>query len=95
MKLKAMLGAVVLTVSGVAALAPAAASAATVYLVLGSYKQADRVDKPRIAAYSSPSVQTIPFDTMEECEAAGQQIHEILYKPIWYFDGRWTCVNGK
>ena len=95
MKLKAMLGAVVLAASGVAALAPAAVSASTVYLVLGTYKQTDGGSKPRIAQYSSPNVHSIPFETMEQCELAGQQIHETLYKPIWFFDGRWTCVNGK
>ena len=90
-----MLGAVVLAASGIASLAPSAASAATVYLVLGTYRQTNNGSKPVIADYSSPTVHSIPFETMEQCEAAGQQIHDSLYKPIWFFDGRWTCVNGK
>ena len=75
--------------------APAAVSASTAYLVLGSYKQPNGTGKPQIAPYSSPSISSIPFETMEQCEQAGQQINEIIFKPIWYFDGRWTCVNGK
>jgi hypothetical protein len=94
MKFKTMLSAVVLAASGFAALAPAAVSASTVYLVLGTYAQGDG-GKPRIAIKTSPSVHSIPFETMEQCEVAGRQIHEIIYKPVWYLDGRWTCVNGK
>ena len=76
------------------ALAPAA-DAATTYLVLGTYKQPDGGSKPRVAQYSSPSVQVIPMESIEQCETAGRQIAEKIYKPIWYFDGRWTCVEGK
>ncbi len=79
---------------GLFAIAPAA-DAATTYLVLGSYKQPDGGSKPRVAHYSSPSVQIIPMESIEKCEAAGRQITEKVYKPIWFFDGRWTYVEGK
>jgi len=72
-----------------------AAKAATTYLVLGTYKQPDGGSKPRVAQYSSPTVQVIPMESIEQCETAGRQITQKLYKPIWYFDGRWTCVEGK
>ena len=71
------------------------AEAGTTYLVLSSYKQPDGGSKPRIAQNSSPSIQVIPMETLEQCEAAGSQIQKDIYKPIWYFDGRWTCVEGK
>tara|TARA_B100000674_G_C37725816_1_gene861950 strand:- start:252 stop:560 length:309 start_codon:yes stop_codon:yes gene_type:complete len=73
----------------------APAIAETYYLVLGTYKQPDSSGKPRVAQYSSPSVQVIPMVSLEQCESAGEQITEEIYKPIWYFDGRWTCVEGK
>ena len=69
------------TLGGLFAIAPAA-DAATTYLVLGSYKQPDGGSKPRVAQYSSPSVQIIPMESIEQCEAAGRQITEKFYKPI-------------
>lgn len=82
------------TLGGFVAFSPAA-NAATTYLVLGSYKQPDGGSKPRVAQYSSPSLQVIPMESIEQCEAAGRQITEKVYKPVWFFDGRWTCVEGK
>ena len=73
----------------------APASAESYYLVLGTYKQPDGSGKPRVAQTSSPSIAVIPMASLEQCEIAGQQITEDIYKPIWYFDGRWTCVEGK
>lgn len=73
----------------------APANAESYYLVLGTYKQPDSSGKPRVAQYSSPSIQVIPMVSLEQCEIAGQQLTEEIYKPIWYFDGRWTCVEGK
>lgn len=71
------------------------AQAATTWLVLGTYKQPDSSGKPRVAGYSSPSLNAIPMESLEQCEAAGRRIEENIYKPIWYFDGRWTCIEGK
>ena len=82
------------TMGGLFAFAPAT-EAATTYLVLGTYKQPDGGSKPRVAQYSSPTVQVIPMESIEQCEAAGRQITEKIYKPIWFFDGRWTCIEGK
>ena len=81
-------------IGGLIAMTPAA-YAATTYLVLGSYKQPDGGSKPRVAQYSSPSIQILPMESIEQCEVAGRQITTKIYKPIWYFDGRWTCVEGK
>jgi hypothetical protein len=80
-------------IGGLIAVAPAA-NAATTYLVLGSYKQ-EGGSKPSVAVYSSPSIQVLPMESIEQCEEAGRQITKKIYKPIWYFDGRWTCVEGK
>ena len=75
-------------------MAAAPANAESYYLVLGTYKQ-NSSGKPRVASYSSPSIQVIPMISLEQCEIAGEQIAQDIYKPIWYFDGRWTCVEGK
>ena len=71
------------------------AKADSYYLVLGSYKQPDASGKPRVAKRSSPSITVIPMTSLEQCEVAGQQIKKDIYEPIWFFDGRWTCVEGK
>ena len=80
---------------GASLMAATPAKAETTYLVLGIYKQPHVGSKPQVAKSSSPSIQIIPMESVEQCEAAGNQITEDLYKPIWQFDGRWTCVEGK
>lgn len=70
-------------------------NAETTYLIFGTYRQPDGVSKPMVSPYSSPSVQVIPMLSMEQCEAAGEEIFNEIYKPVWFFDGRWTCVEGK
>ncbi len=85
---------IVSAISGLIALAPAA-NAATSYLVLGTYKQPVGGSKPQVALHSSTSIQVLPMESIEQCEEAGRQITSKIYKPIWYFDGRWTCVEGK
>ena len=60
----------------------APAKAETTYLVLGTHKQPHSASKPQVAKSSSPSIQIIPIISMEQCEAAGNQITEYLYKPI-------------
>mgnify|MGYP001314078024 CR=1 FL=1 len=78
---------------GLFAVAPAA-EAATTYLVLGTYRELGG-SKPTVNLHGSPSIQVIPMESIEQCETAGRQITEKIYKPIWFFDGRWTCVEGK
>ena len=80
---------------GVSLIAAMPVKAETIYLVLGIYKQPHMGSKPQVAKSSSPSIQIIPMISMEQCETAGNQITEDLYEPIWQFDGRWTCVEGK
>ncbi|QNJ06531.1 putative gRAM domain [Synechococcus sp. MEDNS5] len=93
MKTTPLLLALASAIGGLVAMAPAA-NAATTYLVLGTYQQAGG-GKPKVAQYSSPSLQILPMESIEQCEAAGRQITAKIYKPIWDFDGRWTCVEGK
>ena len=69
-------------------------SAGTTYLVYGTYTQIGGA-KPQISVYSAPNLQIIPMESVEQCEAAATQIHKDIYKPVWGFDGRWTCIEGK
>lgn len=70
-------------------------SAGTTYLVIGSYRQADATGKPYVSLQTNPDVQVIPMESTEQCEVAGERIATEIFKPIWMFDGRWTCVEGK
>jgi len=90
----ALLLATASSLGGLIALAPAA-EAATTYLVLGTYKQLELRSKPQVSPYSSPSIQILPMESIDQCETSGRQITEEIYKPIQFFDGAWTCIEGK
>ena len=63
------------------------------WLVIGSYRQGPG-GRPEVSGITSPSVFAIPMKSIEQCIAAGEQITEEIYKPVWQFDNRWTCVAG-
>ena len=63
------------------------------WLVIGSYRQGPG-GRPEVSGITSPSVYAIPMDNLEQCEAAGKKISNEIYKPVWQFDNRWTCVAG-
>ena len=63
------------------------------WLVLGSYRQGPG-GKPVVSGITSPSLSAIPMETLEQCELAGKKIFNDIYKPVWQFDNRWTCVSG-
>ena len=67
---------------------------AAYWLVVGSYRQGPG-GKPAVSGITSPSVYAIPMETLEQCKSAGEEISEKIYKPVWNFDNRWTCVEGK
>ena len=68
---------------------------ANYWLVIGSYRQGPGV-KPHVSGITSPSLYAIPIETLKQCEEAGRQISNDIYKPVWQFDNRWTCVyKGK
>ena len=73
---------------------PVSARADGYWLVIGSYRQGPG-GKPAVSGITSPSLFAIPMDTLEQCESAGRKISEDVYKPVWNFDNRWTCVVGK
>ncbi len=61
------------------------------WLVIGSYRQGPG-GRPEVSGITSPSIYAIPMKTLELCEAAGERIEDEIYKPVWQFDQRWTCI---
>ena len=68
---------------------------ATYWLVIGSYRQGPG-SRPEVSGITSPTLYAIPMDSLESCQQAGDKIVKEIYKPVWQFDSRWTCIyNGK
>ncbi len=70
------------------------AKAENYWLVIGSYRQGPG-RKPEVSGITSPSIYAIPMESLEQCKAAGEQISNEIYKPVWQFDNRWSCVPGR
>ena len=62
------------------------------WLVIGSYRQGPG-GKPQVSGITSPSLFAIPIDTETMCIEAGRKIEKEIYKPVWQFDGKWTCIK--
>ena len=62
------------------------------WLVIGSYRQGPG-SKPQVSGITSPSVFAIPMKNLQFCKNAGKKIEEDIYKPVWQFDNKWTCIN--
>ena len=63
------------------------------WLVIGSYRQGPG-SKPHVSGITSPSLFAIPMGTEKKCMEAGEKIEEEIYKPVWQFDSRWTCIEN-
>ena len=64
---------------------------ANYWLVIGTYRKR-RGLRPEVSGITSPSVHSIPMKDLETCNKAGEKITNEIYKPVWQFDSRWTCV---
>tara|TARA_Y100001968_G_scaffold326872_1_gene370787 strand:+ start:1893 stop:2195 length:303 start_codon:yes stop_codon:yes gene_type:complete len=64
---------------------------ANYHLVIGSYRQGPG-SKPHVSGITSPSLFSIPTETLAQCEDAGKKISNDIYKPVWQFDNRWSCI---
>ena len=62
------------------------------WLVLGSYRHGPG-GKPQVSGITSPSLFAIPIETEKMCIEAGRKIENEIYKPVWQFDGKWTCIR--
>ena len=63
------------------------------WLVIGSYRQGPG-GKPQVSGITSPSLFAIPIGTEKTCIEAGKKIENDIYKPVWQFDGKWTCIKN-
>ena len=63
------------------------------WLVIGSYRQGPG-GKPQVSGITSPTLFAIPIGTEKMCIEAGKKIEKEIYKPVWQFDGKWTCIEN-
>ena len=74
---------------GMGLLLPTAVKAEGFYLYFGTYETKARSNKIE----ATPSLHASSFTSLTRCEEAGEKIFNEIYKPIKFFDGRWTCVE--
>ena len=61
------------------------------WLIIGTYRQGPG-RRPEVSGITSPSLHSIPMKDIDTCNKAGEQITNQIYKPVWQFDSKWTCV---
>ena len=61
------------------------------WLIIGTYRQGVG-RRPEVSGITSPSLHSIPMKDLDTCNKAGEKITNEIYKPVWQFDSRWTCV---
>ena len=61
------------------------------WLIIGTYRQGPG-RRPEVSGITSPSLHSIPMRDIDTCIKAGEKITNEIYKPVWQFDSRWTCV---
>ena len=64
---------------------------ANYWLVVGTYRQGPG-GRPEVSGITSPMLHSIPMKDIDTCNKAGMKISEKIYKPVWQFDNKWTCV---
>ncbi len=64
---------------------------ANYWLVIETYRQGPG-GRPEVSGITSPSLHSIPMQDLETCTKAGEMISNKIYKPVWQFDSKWTCV---
>ena len=61
-------------------------------LVIGTYRQGPG-NRPEVSGITSPTLYSLPMKDIETCRMAGEKITNEIYKPVWQFDSKWTCIN--
>ena len=64
---------------------------ANYWLIIGTYRQGPG-GRPEVSGITSPSLHAIPMKDFDTCNRAGNKIADEIYKPVWQFDSKWTCV---
>ena len=60
-------------------------------LIIGTYRQGPG-GRPKVSGITSPSLHSIQMKDLDTCRKAGEQISKEIYRPVWQFDSKWTCV---
>ena len=60
-------------------------------LIIGTFRKGTG-GSPEVSGITSPSLHSIQMRDLDTCNKAGEQITNEIYKPVWQFDSRWTCV---
>ena len=60
-------------------------------LIIGTYRQGPG-GRPEVSGITSPSLHSIQMKDLDTCRKAGEQITKEIYRPVWQFDSKWTCV---
>jgi len=66
---------------------------ANYWLIIGTYRQGPG-GRPEVSGITSPSLHSIPMKDLNTCNKAGEKSTNDIYKPVWQFDSRWTCVTS-
>ena len=66
---------------------------ANYWLVIGTYRQGPS-GRPEVSGITSPSLYALPMADKETCLKAGEKITNEIYKPVWQFDSKWSCIYG-
>ena len=66
---------------------------ANYWLVIGTYRQGPG-NRPEVSGITSPSLYSLPMKDLETCKIAGEKITKEIYKPVWQFDSKWTCIRS-
>ena len=61
------------------------------WLIIGTYRQGPG-GRPEVSGITSPSLHSIPMSDLDTCNKAGEKITNEIFKPVWLFDSKWTCV---
>ena len=64
---------------------------ANYWLVIGTFRQGPG-RRPEVSGITSPSLHSIPMKDLDTCNKAGEKITNEIYKPVWQFDSKWTCI---
>ncbi len=64
---------------------------ANYWLVIGTYRQGPGA-RAEVSGITSLSFHSIPMKDLDTCKIAGNKISQDIYKPVWQFDSKWTCV---
>ena len=64
---------------------------ANYWLIIGTYRQGPG-GRTEVIGITSLLLHSIPMKDLDTFNKPGERITNEIYKPVWQFDSRWTCV---